>query len=149
MDHACELIERKAEAVLFVRTRTSVDRLPQVMGRVHGEMMVHLDKVRAYPSGPPSAAYYDLGTQEPDLEIRVPVASLREGPGDIRPGEIPSGCMASCVHTVPSDRLAAAYRALAAWMEAQGIEPSGIAYELYLNDPASMPRGSCERRLSS
>jgi effector-binding domain-containing protein len=147
MDYACELIEREAEPVLSVRTRAAVDQLPQVMGRIYGEIMTLLDKRRGYPSGPPFAAYYNMDMQDLDLEIGIPVASPQEGVGDIRPGRIPAGRFASCMYIGPYDRISAGYETLTAWMEDQGLEPGGIAYELYLNDPASTPPGELQTQL--
>jgi effector-binding domain-containing protein len=147
MDFPCSRIERQEEPVLFQRLRTSVDQLPAVMGRVYGSIMAGLEKARGFPAGPPYAAYYNMDRQDLDVEIGIPVASPQDGFEDIRSGIIPAGPYASCMYTGPYDQIAPAYQVLAAWIETQGLEPTGAAYEFYLNDPAGTPPSELQTQI--
>jgi len=139
METNCEIIERQPQAVLFQRTRTPVSQLPELMGRVYGGIMQDLERQRSFPAGPPYAAYYNMDMQDLDVEIGIPVSEAIAGTGKFQSGEIPGGRYAACIYTGPYHEITAGYKRLAAWMEAQGLESSGLALECYLNDPASTP----------
>jgi len=135
----CELVERPAQPVLSVRTRTPVERLPEVFQRVYGSIIQYLGEVRAQPAGPAFAAYRNMDMQDLDVEVGFPVQATLPGRGEIKPGEIPGGQQATCVYTGPYHGVGEAYEALSAWLKEKGLQASGVAYEIYLNDPGSTP----------
>jgi effector-binding domain-containing protein len=136
MSYDCQLQERATQPVMSIRSRTSVDKLPEVMGAVYGQLMGYLGEQGAYPAGAPFVAYYNMDMQDLDIEIGFPVAVPLPGRGEIEANEIPAGQAATCVHTGPYDQLGIAYDALMQWMQKQGYEGTGVAYEFYLNDPS-------------
>ena len=77
--------------------------------------------------------------QNLDVEIGIPVSKKLPVTDDMKVSEIPAGKYASCIYTGPYDKIAPAYTALTQWAEENGYEPSGIAYELYLDDPGVIP----------
>ncbi|HWP97956.1 MAG TPA: GyrI-like domain-containing protein [Syntrophomonadaceae bacterium] len=147
MLYRCELIEQPAQKVVSIRTRTPVYNLPQVMGIAYHSIMQYLSEIAEYPSGVPFAAYYNMDMQDLDVEIGFPVAKTLEGNSEIKPGEIPAGQHASCIHVGPYSQVEPAYQALTQWMNESGHTPSGIAYEFYLNDPAETPENELQTRI--
>lgn len=139
MTHPCELIEQPPQPVLSVRTQTSIQELPQVMGQVYPAIVEHITGQGQQPAGAPFVAYYNMDMAHLDLEIGIPVSEALPGQGQIQAGQIPGGRLATCLHVGPYDALAATYEALTAWMGEQGYVPSGVAYEMYLDDPAHTP----------
>ena len=139
MSYNCELIERTAQPVVSIRTRGAVKDLPSILGRSYGALGAYLGRMRQEPAGAPFAAYYNQDMQNLDLEIGFPVAKKVAGQGEIQSGEIPGGRAASCMHTGPYDKIAAAYEALGQWMQARGLQGTGACYEFYLNDPQNTP----------
>lgn len=135
----CEIQERDAQPTLSVRVRTSVSELPNLMARYYGAIMAYLGEVGQFPTGAPYGAYYNLDTDDLDVEIGFPVATALPGKDDIQPGEVPAGKYATCVWVGPYDESEAAYDALATFIAEQGYEPVGVAYEVYLNDPGEVP----------
>ena len=135
----CEIVQRPAQLTLSVRTRTSVDQLPALMGQVFGAIAAYLGELGQFPAGAPYAAYYNMNMQDLDVEIGFPVPAALAGKDQIQPGEVPGGAAASCVHVGPYDRVSQAYEALQAFVAEQGREPTGVAYEFYLNDPSEVP----------
>ena len=77
--------------------------------------------------------------QNMDIEIGVPIPKKLPEKDDIKVSEIPTGKYASCIYTGPYDKLEPAYNTLTQWAEKNGYVTSGIAYELYLNDPGVTP----------
>ena len=147
MTYECQLLDRPVQPTLVLRTRASVQRLPQVLGPAWGAIMQHAGRIGAQPSGPPFVAYHNMDMQDLDLEIGFPFMERLSGEGDVRGGEIPGGKAAECLHVGPYDQVGAAYEALQKWMEANGHVPSGVAYEFYLNDPQTTPASELQTRV--
>ncbi len=139
MTNQCELKERPLQYTISVRTRTAVSALPQAMGEAYGQIMNFLGQTGENPTGAPYTAYYNMDMEDLDVEIGFPVGKPLNPQGDLKRGEIPAGRYASCVHTGPYNEVEKAYTALTAWMEAEGHVPTGVAYEIYLNDPEETP----------
>lgn len=139
MAHRCEVKEQSPQPTLVIRTRASVQELGQVLGQAYGAIAQYLGELGEEPGGPPFAAYHNEDMQDLDVEIGFPVARQLPGRGDIQAGEIPGGNVATCLHVGPYSEIEQAYDALSFWVEENGYEPTGAAYEMYLNDPDETP----------
>jgi effector-binding domain-containing protein len=139
MEYQCELLDRRAQPTLAIRTRAPVQSLPQVVGQAYGVIMQYAGRLGLQPSGAPFVAYYNMDMADLDMEIGFPFGQKVAGKGEILAGEIPGGKAAACLHVGPYDQVGAAYEALQKWMEANGYVPTGVAYEFYLNDPQATP----------
>jgi effector-binding domain-containing protein len=139
MTYSCELVDRPAQPTLVVRTRTPVERLPQVLGPAWGQVMACAGKAGAAPSDAPFVAYHNLDMQDLDVEIGCAFAQPVAGEGDVLAGTIPAGQAAQCVHVGPFDQVGAAYEALQAFVAGRGLQPNGPSYEYYLDDPQEVP----------
>ena len=135
MSYHCELFDQSAQPTLSIRTRTSVEKLPQVMGDAYGAIARHLASQGEEPGGAPFALYYNMDMQDLDIEIGFPVEKVIAGKGTIQPSQIPAGKYAAVLHKGPYTDLRLAYGALTQFITDQGLKPSGLAYEFYLNDP--------------
>ena len=144
MSYECQVEDRTPQPVLAVRTRTAVEGLPQEMGRVFGMIAGYLGEMGEYPASVPYTAYYNMDMQDLDVELGFPVARELPGKGDITPGQIPGGKAATCLHIGPYSDVGAAYDALTAFTKAEGYKPTGIAYEMYLNDPGEVPEAELQ-----
>lgn len=139
MEYVCNLHEQAPQPTLTVRTRASAKDLPQAMGAAYGAIAHYLGELGEQPVSPPFCAYYNTDMKNLDVEMGFAVNKELAGKGEIQAGEMPVGMMASCVFTGPYVEMAPAYEALAAWVEENGMEASGIAYEFYLNGPTEVP----------
>jgi len=136
MTYMCETKEQPTQPTLSVRVRAPMQELPQVMGRAYGEIAQYLCELGEQPAGPPFAAYYNLDVQDLDVEIGMPVSKNLPGKGNVQPSAMPGGKYAACLHTGPYSDIGPAYNTLSHWVLENGHIPTGVAYELYLNDPA-------------
>jgi len=118
---------------------TSVHELPQELGRIYGAIATYLAEIGEQPSGAPFAAYYNMDMDNLDVEIGFPVARPLPATESIAAGQIPARKVATTVFTGPYLEVKSAYTALAQWVQQQGLEPTGVAYEFYLNDPSETP----------
>jgi effector-binding domain-containing protein len=139
MEYKCEIINRESQPALSIRTRTPIQNMPQVLGNAFGSIMQYLGEIGENPSGAPYVGFYNLDMQDLDIEIGFPTARSLEGKENIKSSEIPAGRYGFCLHIGPYSASEPAYTALTEFVKKKGFEPSGIAYEIYLNDPQSVP----------
>ncbi len=135
MSIECKILEQPYRATLSIRTRAAVDQLPQVLGDSFGLIACYLEELGEKATGPPFAAYYNMDMQDLDIEIGIPVPRELPGRNEIQPSGIPGGQVASCLHVGPYNAIEPTYSALSEWMAAEGLSPTGVAVEMYLNDP--------------
>ncbi|MBI5031994.1 MAG: GyrI-like domain-containing protein [Chloroflexi bacterium] len=140
MSHNCEIKEQPAQPALIVRTHAAVQDLPQLFGKTYGDIMQYMTELGEQPAGMPFAAYYNMDMQNLDIEIGFPVARKLAGKGNIQAGEFPGGKLATTLHIGPYDQCGAAYNDLSNWIKEHGYEPTGIAYEVYMDGPDTPPQ---------
>ncbi len=134
-----ELSDREAQAVLSIRTRSSMENLPQTIGEAYGKIMQYMTELGIQPADAPFTAYYNMDMEDLDMEIGFPVSRQLQGRGDIEFREIPAGKYASCMYTGPYSQMEQPYNEMFKWMKDNGYEPKGICYEFYYNSPAEVP----------
>jgi len=133
-----ELIERKKQNVLSVKTRAAVQDLPKIIGESYGKIMSYLTELGEYPSDAPFVGYFNMDMNDLDLEIGFPVAKNLDGKNEIISSEIPEGKYVTCRHIGSYENFEKTYTAIMAWMSANNYEMSGKSYEVYLNDPSTV-----------
>jgi effector-binding domain-containing protein len=79
-----------------------------------------------------------MDMQNLDVEAGFPVSRKYPEKGKIEAHEIPAGVYGSCHYTGPYADCGPAYETLTAYVKGKGYEPSGVAYEYYLNDPGEI-----------
>jgi effector-binding domain-containing protein len=139
MDHEIKIIELPAQPALVMREVTAVEKLPEFFGKAFGGVMAYLGELGEPPAGMPYGAYYNLDMSALDIEAGFPVAKKLPDKGEIKCVEIPAGKFVSTIHKGAYDTMEPAYAALAEWAKAHDLQPSGVAYEYYLNDPSEDP----------
>jgi effector-binding domain-containing protein len=148
MSYQCQVKEQPSQPTLAIRTRTSVQHLGQALGEAYGAIAQYLGELGEQPAGPPFAAYYNEDMQDLDVEIGFPVSRELPDRGDIHASRIPSGRVATCLYTGPYSGIAAAYEALSHWMEENGYQATGVAYEVYLNDRDETPAAQLQTQVA-
>lgn len=139
MSYECQVIDQGAQPALAMRTTLPAVQLPEFLGKAYCSIAQYLAGLREQPAGPPFVAYYNMDLQNLEVEAGFPVSRALSGQGDIQATEIPGGKLASCLYVGPYSDCGPAYDALARWTKDHGYEPTGVAYEIYLNDPAETP----------
>jgi effector-binding domain-containing protein len=139
MTYEIKLLELPDQPTLGLRETHAVAELPQFFGKAYGAIMQYLGKIGEVPTGMPFAAYYNLDMQHLDVEAGFPVGRALEGQGEVKSSKIPGGKFVSTIHVGPYDGVEPAYNALNEWIKQHGYEPTGVAYEYYLNDPSEKP----------
>lgn len=145
--YPCEIKEQATRPILSIRTRTPMENLPQTLGQCYGAIGQYLGAQGKYPAGAPFTAYYNMDMQDMDIEIGFPVAETMPGKDNIQAGELPAGYYASCVYTGPYGDIEPAYNALTQYVQEQGHEVTGVAYEFYLNNPTEVAPASLQTQI--
>ena len=83
------------------------------------------------PSGHNVIVYHALSDTEVEMEVGVQVSGTFTPTADVGPSATPGGRAATTTHVGPYDQLDAAYKALVAWCDAQGVKRSPVEWELY------------------
>jgi effector-binding domain-containing protein len=138
--------DREPQTVLSIRARVAVAELAQAQGEGLGELWRSMQARGLAAVGPPFVRYHAFGETETDVEVGVPVGEEATGEGRIGAGVLPGGAAIATWHLGAHDRLGDAYQRLEAWLEANGREAAGPAWEVYSwidaakePDPASWP----------
>ena len=135
MAYNVDLYEQREQQVLSIRTRTSVDQLPEVLGKAYAEVMMYIDEIEEMAADVPFVAYYNLDMQDLDIEAGFPVSQQLPGKGNIQSNIIPAGKYAEVMYKGAYKAIEPAYKAIMEWFPANNCEALGPAYEFYLNDP--------------
>jgi effector-binding domain-containing protein len=136
----CEIKKQPAQPIMSIRMKTSLQELPNVLGKAFGDVAMAIGEQGQQPRGPPFVEYYNLDTQNMDIEVGFPVAKKLQAKGDVKPGEMPAGKVATCIYTGPyGEGMRPAYEALTKCVEEKGEVPTGVAIEIYYNSPMDTP----------
>ena len=147
MSSNCKFEVLSQQLTAYMRERTPVKDLPDVMGKCYAQIASAVQAQGLQISGAPYTLYLNMDMQDLEVEIGFPVDGVLTTESDVRAGEIPSGRYASCVHLGPYSTVAQAYEALADWATEQAVQPSGVSYEFYLNDPEETPASELATRI--
>lgn len=134
-----ELLDRPEQPTLFIRTRTPVQALPQLIGGSYGQLAAYLQHLGATLADVPYVAYHNMDMQDLDVEMGFPMARPWPGAGEIVSGSIPAGKAAFCIYRGPYNQMEPVYAEMAAWIAGHGFEPSWASYEQYYNDTPAFP----------
>ena len=142
MSYLMQIIETEAQPVLSVKATSSLSKLPELVGRVYGEIVSHILAQGEEPLGPAFIAYYGVEKMDMEnlmVEIGFPVARELPGKGEIQPRQIPSGRKAVGYHKGAYGEMSSVYEKLAAFIRERGYEGTGVVYEHYFNAPEEIP----------
>ena len=139
MKYTIKLMELHDQPTLTMRAIYPVEKLPEFFGIAYSGVMVYLQELGEAPSGMPFGVYYNLDMSALDVEAGFPVSRVLPGKGEISASIIPGGKYISTLHMGSYDSMEPAYDALNEWAKKNSYEPTGIAYEYYLNDPSINP----------
>jgi effector-binding domain-containing protein len=139
-----EIREMKERPTMCIKTTTPVENLPQVFGEGYAEIMEQAGKAGIQPTGGPYALYLNEDMSNLQIEFGFPIAVPLDKQstgidGRVEAGVLPGGKTVVGMHEGPYETIEETYNTLMAYVKKQGMEPTGISYEVYLNDPRETP----------
>jgi effector-binding domain-containing protein len=100
------------------------------------EVGAYVERAGVAPVGGPFARYFDLNEDEAEFEAGFTLSEPVRGEDRITAGELPGGLAATTTHQGPLEGLEAAHDAIGEWVLAQGHDPAGPVWEVYVVGPA-------------
>lgn len=134
-----EVIERTDVKTMCIRTHSPVENLKNILGASYGAIAQHIMAHGGQIIDAPYVAYFNLDMSNLDLEIGFPVAAPLPTTNDIANGTLPGGKYVCSLYTGPYEEMVEAYDAINKFMEEKQLQPTGTAYEFYLNGPETPP----------
>ena len=136
-----------AQPVLAIRTITSMENLPAVIGDSYAKIANYLTELGEQPGYAPYAAYYNVDIHDLDVELGFPVSRPLPEKNEIKAGQIPQSQIVSCLYKGAYSEMEAPYMEIMNWIEDHGHEPTGVYYEYYYNSPADVPENELLTRI--
>lgn len=139
MSYLLQIVETEEQPVLSVKITTSVSNIPNVVGRIYGQIANYIVEKGEEPIGPALIAYYNMDMENLIIEIGFPVARKFDGKDDIVLRHIPAGRKATVFHKGAYSEIGPVYEQLTKYIREKGYEPTGVVYEYYYNSPGEIP----------
>jgi effector-binding domain-containing protein len=133
-----ELSEEKSLLALAVKRRANMNNLVTLVDEGYALLWEYISNLGKEVAGPPYIAYFGMG-EEFDIELGFPVAEEIPGTEDIYMSKTQGGKSVVGMHFGSYQGLEQAYGEIFKYMEEQKLEPAGIFYDFYLNDPSITP----------
>jgi effector-binding domain-containing protein len=134
-----KLLDFPEQPTLIMRATIPVEKMPEFFGKAFGGVMNYLSELGLMPAGMPFGTYFNMNMSAMEVEAGFPVRTKIDGKNEIISGVIPAGTFISTIFEGSYNDLKIAYDALAEYAQQNGLEPTGISYEYYLNDPSGDP----------
>jgi effector-binding domain-containing protein len=142
-----DIEELQTQPVLYIRTKTSLESLPQVIGESYMKIANYLQGMGEQPAGVPYTAYHNLDMQDMDVEMGFTVSKpLPEG-DEVKTGGIPAGKAAITMYNGPYSEMEATYDEIFKWIAERGYQPTGVYYEYYYNSPQDVPESELQTQI--
>ncbi len=135
-----EIKEMAEKLTLTIKTETSVQGLPILLGKTYGEIMQYIQSIGAKPTGEAFVIYYNTDMSNLNVEIGFTVDGKYPNKGQIKSSSIPGGKYAIALHVGPYETLTKTYDELNAFILTSGNEAQTWVYEVYLNNPQENPK---------
>ncbi|WP_278236946.1 GyrI-like domain-containing protein [Isoptericola sp. AK164] len=119
-----------------VRETVALADVPALYDRAFPLIFAALGRAGLEPVAPPMGISHGMPTETLDLSVAVPVAERFTDDGEVTGETRPAGRAATMLVRGAYDRIAPAYEHLFDWVAAQGLVPTGTAWEQYLTEPS-------------
>ncbi len=134
-----ERIEVGAQPILFIQRRVARTQLQPLFAECFPKIFGHCMQTGLAMAGQPIARYVATGAGLWTVDCAIPLAEAASGEGEMQAGQLQAGPAAFAVHQGPYDRLAETNAAIEQWIEDNGLQSDGPAWESYITDPAQHP----------
>lgn len=127
------------QPALVIRSRVERSQIAATIGQSLGRIVPYAMGAGGAFAGQPFARYPEFGAGLISIEVGMPLQAPVPGEGDIEAFTLPAGLTAVAVHGGPYEQLPESFAALERWLAAEGRQPAGAPWEVYVTDPADHP----------
>jgi effector-binding domain-containing protein len=138
-----QVTEAAPRPYLYVERSCGMDptEISAAMGDAFGAVMAAMQRDGIAPDGPPLSVYHDYDPERMTFRAGFFVAegdAARAGDG-VMSDRTPGGKALHFVHVGPYATLRDDYDDMMRWIEAQGLTLAAPTWEVYVDDPESVP----------
>lgn len=126
--------EHAARPALVIKGKVKIEQAGDAIGGNIGAVGGYLEKAGLQPAGAPFTRTHQFADGVLDFESGFPLAKPATSQGNIVATELPKATVATTVHVGDQATSEKAYEAIHAWMEANGKQPAGAPWEVYVAD---------------
>ena len=126
-----ELLQLNPQPTASVRETIPIEQIGPKTGEDAAALFAFIEQTGAKSVGPFFARYHTFTDTATDLEHGIPVAEPIMDAGAVFAGELPGGPAASTWHLEEHSKLGEAYQRISQWINDNGREPNGAAWEIY------------------
>jgi len=126
--------DHAARPALVIKGKVKIEKAGDAIGGNIGAVGSHLKKSGLQPAGAPFTRTYKFEDGILEFESGFPLAEPAKSQGDLVATELPKAKVATTVHVGDQATSENAYNAIHAWMEANGKQPAGAPWEVYVAD---------------
>ncbi|GAB3032265.1 transcription activator effector-binding protein [Nocardioides flavus (ex Wang et al. 2016)] len=135
MEHEITVVDLTEQSTAVVRSRASVDTIPEVLGRTFDAVARAVADQGGQITGPPFARYGAMDEAGWDLEAGFPIDSPLLPQGQVEPSSLPACRAVRLVHTGPYDTVGEAWSEATSWLDEHGYTATEAPWECYLDEP--------------
>jgi AraC family transcriptional regulator len=141
MEYSVTTKKIAAQPVLLVRRRIKRSEIAKAIGESLPLVFQHAGRHGTAVMDHPFARYPEWGQDTITIEagMRVAEGAPVSGEGEVLADSLPGGLVATTLHAGVYDKLPEAHAAIQEWISANGLKATGAPWELYVNDPGSVP----------
>ena len=134
MTYDIKVQEHAARPALVIKGKVKIEQAGEAIGGNIGAVSGHLEKAGLQPTGAPFTRTFKFADGVLEFESGFPIAKAATSQGNIVATELPKATVATTVHVGDQATSEKAYEALHAWMAANGKQPAGAPWEIYVAD---------------
>lgn len=133
------------QPILCIRRDMLRSQFTTLIPRDMDAVLRELQRLQIAPAGPPVVVYCSMDSSDDDaddrftIETGFPVGQPVEAGAGFTNSETPSGLVAATTLFGPYDGISEAYVELAKWVQENGYEGAGPAFDIYVTDPQEVP----------
>lgn len=147
MSYEVEILTLPPEKLATLRFECDAEDFSEMVEQGLTELWTYLELNGSGPAGNPASWRLDLSGTEDEIppsspwsiETGFPILEDVPARDAISVKDWPGARVATCVHEGDLAKVFDAYLLLQSWIEAEGHEPAGAPWEVYLTDPVTQP----------
>lgn len=134
MTYDIQVQDHAARPALVIKGKIRIEQAGEAIGGNIGAVSGYLEKAGLQPAGAPFTRTYQFADGVLEFESGFPLVVPAKSQGNLVATELPQARVAMTVHVGDQATSENAYNAIHAWMQANGKQPAGAPWEVYVAD---------------
>jgi len=130
-----KVVETKEQKAAVIHLTIPREKIGEVMGPSHTELMSALKAQGITPAGPWFSHHFRMDPKVFDFEIGVPVSKEVQASGRVKPGQLPAAKVARTTYRGGYEGLGPAWGEFEEWLKSNGHTAASELWEVYTAGP--------------